>query len=135
LRAAIVNSYGTVLERRVQPTPKSAECPDAVVEVTDSLLKRHRTAKAGMGVPGRVSFTTGQLEYAPNPPANWAQWISDHRLTEVLGVNVSLANDAFTPALGDDARLACASEWGEAFGRRSSTGLGWIGRWKSEAVL
>ena len=46
-----------------------------------------------------------------------------------------MANDASTPALGDDARLACASEGGEAFGRRSSTGLGWIDRWKSEAVL
>jgi predicted NBD/HSP70 family sugar kinase len=65
LRAAIVNSYGTVLGRRVQPTPRSAECPDAVVEVTGSLLKRDRTAKAGIGVPGCVSYSTGQLEYAP----------------------------------------------------------------------
>jgi hypothetical protein len=113
-------------------------CPQLVPPigglVTGSFLKRHRTAKAGIGVPGRVSYSTGQLEYAPNPPANWAQWISDHRLAEVLGVKVSLANDASTAALGDDARLACAAEWGEAFGRRSSTGLGWIGRWKSEAV-
>jgi glucokinase len=101
LRAAIVDSYGTVLERRVQPTPRSAECPDAVVEVTGSLLKRHRTAKAVIGVPGRVNYSTGQLEYAPNLPANWAQWISEHRLAEVLGIDVSLANDADMAAVGE----------------------------------
>jgi glucokinase len=101
LRAAIVDPYGTVLARRVQPTPRSAECPDAVVEITSSLLKRHRPHQAVIGVPGRVNYSMGQLEHAPNRPANWAQWISKRRLEEVLGIDVSLANDADMATVGE----------------------------------
>jgi glucokinase len=101
LRAAIVDSYGTILERRMQSTPRSAECPDAVVEVTSGLLKHHHPTQAVIGVPGRVNYSMGQLEYAPNLPANWAQWISERRLAEVLGMDVSLANDADMATVGE----------------------------------
>jgi glucokinase len=109
LRAAIVDSHGSVLDRRVQPTPRSAKCPDAVAEITSTLLQRHRhhTHRAVIGVPGRVDYSVGQLEYAPNLPSTWARWISQLRLTEVLGVDVSLANDADMATVGEAWFGAC----------------------------
>jgi len=103
LRAGIVDSCGTVLDRRVRPTPRSARCPDAVTDVTSTLLRRHRddTARAVIGVPGRLDYATGELEYAPNLPAGWARWISEHRLSEALGIEVSLANDTDMAAVGE----------------------------------
>jgi glucokinase len=103
LRAGIVDSSGTVLDRRVQPTPRFAKHPDAVAEVTSTLLRRHRdhTARAVIGVPGRVDYATGQLEYAPNLPPGWPRWISEHRLSEALGMEVSLANDTDMAAVGE----------------------------------
>ena len=70
MRAAVVAAGGAVLRRRVEPTPRRAACPDALVALMAGFLGSNGAAEAVVGVPGRVDYATGRLEHAPNlPPA------------------------------------------------------------------
>ena len=101
MRAAIVDGTGRVLERCAAPTPHAAHGPDAVVTLAATVLERQPVASAVVGVPGRVHYGTGRLEYAPNLPASWTPSLTESALRDVLGVPVSLANDADMAAVGE----------------------------------
>ncbi len=54
-----------------------------------------------IGVPGRVDYVSGRLEYAPNLPAGWRDELSEELLGEAIGQPVALANDGDMAAVGE----------------------------------
>ncbi|MBW3578031.1 MAG: hypothetical protein KY462_09910 [Actinobacteria bacterium] len=65
MRAAIVSADGGIRERRSQPTPQDAECPDALLALAGDVLQAGRVERAVIGLPGRLHDGAGQLEHAP----------------------------------------------------------------------
>lgn len=101
MRAAVVAPGGAVLRRRVEPTPREAACPDALVALVRGLLQGGEAAETVVGVPGRVDYASGRLEHAPNLPETWPAALSEEQLASVLGLPVALANDADLAAVGE----------------------------------
>jgi glucokinase len=58
-------------------------------------------AHAVVGVPGRVDHEHGRLEYAPNLDDAWVEALDERRLSDALGIEVRLANDADLAAVGE----------------------------------
>jgi glucokinase len=56
---------------------------------------------AVVGVPGRVNYQRGTLEYAPNLPSGWPDAITRDFLSKAVGMDVALANDADLAAVGE----------------------------------
>lgn len=94
-------SDGSVLRRRVEPTPRQAAGPDALLALMAEFVGSTGVTEAVIGVPGRVDYSTGRLKYAPNMPRGWAPAPSEAQLSSVLGVPVVLANDADLAAVGE----------------------------------
>ena len=86
-----------------QPTPQDAPTPAALTELARHLLADAGApvARAVIGLPGRVDYTAGHLEHAPNLPQSWVPHLSTRRLSEALGLPVALANDADLAAVGE----------------------------------
>jgi glucokinase len=101
MRAAIVDSAGCVLDRRVASTPHRSHSPAALVALVAEVLDRHRVSAATVGVPGRVNYGTGRLEHAPNLPTGWSGSLTEETLSDLLGLPVALANDADLAAVGE----------------------------------
>jgi len=105
MRAAVVDREGQVQLRAEEPTPHLSTCPDAFL----SLLDRVRDLGGGrgsfssvvVGVPGRVDYIEGRLEYAPNLPADWVDDLTAARLSNHFEAPVFLANDADLAAVGE----------------------------------
>jgi len=101
MRAAIVDSAGKLLLRRSEPTPRSAACPDALMDLVGEVLADRDVAHAVIGVPGRVDHRRGRLEHAPNLPPHWPDALVERSLAERLGIPVALANYADVAAVGE----------------------------------
>jgi glucokinase len=101
MRTALVDRDGGLLLRRAQPTPRDAACPDALLLLVGGVLEDAGVQDAVIGVPGRVNYGSGALEYAPNLPPGWAAALTEANLSAVLGLRVSLANDADLAAVGE----------------------------------
>src|SRR3954447_1482888 len=86
MRVAVAAPGGAVLARRVEPTPRQAACPDALLGLVAGMLDRALPGRAVIGVPGRVEYGTGRLEHAPNLPATWIPVLTEAELSGVLGI-------------------------------------------------
>ena len=100
-RAALVTPDGQVLDRVVVPTARDQPCATAVTDLVRALSGRSSPESAVIGVPGRVLHAAGRLEHAPNLPPGWLAALTEETFAEVLGVPVSLANDADLAAVGE----------------------------------
>lgn len=123
MRAAIVSVGGDVRHRRVEPTPRDATCPDALVALVGGLLDTAAPESAVVGVPGRVDYGSGLLEYAPNLPESWLPALSEEELSAALGIPVALANDADLAAVGE-AHLGAGRLYDDVVYVTISTGVG-----------
>ncbi|MEX2549698.1 MAG: ROK family protein [Nitriliruptoraceae bacterium] len=101
MRSAVVTADGHLLDRRAEPTPQDATCPDALVALVGDVLAARDVDQAVIGVPGRVDHGSGRLEHAPNLPAHWPSALDERLLADHFGVDVSLANDADLAAVGE----------------------------------
>jgi glucokinase len=104
MRAALVDPDGTLRWRSSEPTPHDARCPDALDKLMISVRDHDdcdHPEQVVLGVPGRVDYRAGRLEYAPNLPPSWVGELTEERLSEVLGVAVHLANDADLATVGE----------------------------------
>ncbi len=101
MRAALVSAEGELLTRHVDPTPREEMHPDGLVALVKEVAAGSDTASAVVGVPGRVDYGAGRLEYAPNLPAHWAGHLTEGTLSSALGLPLSLANDADLAAVGE----------------------------------
>jgi glucokinase len=100
LRAALVDGDGHVAVRDECATPDDREC-GALIELGRHVLEQGDAERAVIGVPGRVDYRTGVLEYAPNLPPTWPAALTEARLADALGIEVALANDADLAAVGE----------------------------------
>lgn len=124
MRVALVDAEGTVLHRRVEPTPRDAAEPTALIELIRSeLATAPDVHTAVVGVPGRVDHRNRRLEHAPNLPPGWMPWLTEERLSGFLGLPVALANDADLAAVGE-AWFGAGSSYHDVVYITISTGIG-----------
>ena len=121
LRVAVVEPGGSIVSKKVIPTPK--DDPGALARTMRLVQKTAATiAGAVVGVPGPVDYSHGEVLKLPNLP-NWEGTVSGGALNGELGMPVLLANDADLAALGEH-------RWGAGRGSEdmlyvtSSTGVG-----------
>lgn len=100
MRAALVGAEGRVAEREEWPTPKHPDV-DALIELAHAVRARGDAERAVVGVPGRVDYGSGALEYAPNLPDSWRDDLTEANLRAALELDVALANDADLAAVGE----------------------------------
>ena len=99
LRTAVVEADGDVAHRRATPTPKGD--PGALASVLrDGLADAGEIDGAVVGVPGPIDYAAGAPTMLVNLPA-WEGHVSAASLSDTLGLDVLLANDADLAALGE----------------------------------
>ena len=126
MRGALVWPDGTVTDRVVEPTPRDQPCANALHQ-----LMRAVAADAGgegfdsvvVGVPGRVDYGAGRLEYAPNLPPGWRDELDVESLSSAIGRPVSLANDGDMAAVGE-ALFGAGQSYRDVVYVTFSTGVG-----------
>lgn len=105
MRAAVVGSNGKIQIRASEPTPHDAPCPLALERLMDNVRDqgggRGAFSSVVVGVPGRVDYCAGRLEYAPNLPAGWLGDLTEAKLASHFDSPVFLANDADLAAVGE----------------------------------
>lgn len=100
MRVAIASPEGVITGRAKKPTPKTPDV-GALVDLVREVGGPAGCRSAVVGVPGRVHYGSGAVEWAPNLPAGWAEQLHDDLLTEALGMDVAMANDADLAAVGE----------------------------------
>ena len=101
MRCARVGPDGTITDREVRATPHDGTGTDALVELIRAVAASAPCEGAVIGVPGRVDYHSGRLEYAPNLPPGWIGGLTEAALGATVGLRVALANDADLAAVGE----------------------------------
>jgi glucokinase len=120
LRVSRTSPAGEVLDRREE---KTGDDPHRLVEVLQEVAKEGPVAHAVVGVPGRVDYHLGRLEYAPNLDGGWVDILNESRLSDELGLHVSVANDADLAAVGE-AWFGAGRDFADVAYLTVSTGIG-----------
>jgi glucokinase len=120
MRAALVDGDGRVSAREERDTPKEPDI-DALLELAHAV--RGDAERAVIGVPGRVDYGDGRLEYAPNIPEAWRDELTEETLSKALGIDVALANDADLAAVGE-AWFGAGRTYADVAYLTISTGIG-----------
>lgn len=98
MRVARTSAAGEVVDRVEEETTDDT---GRLVALMQDVADRGPVAHAVVGVPGRVDYNAGRLEYAPNISPAWVEILSEEHLTDALGTEVSIANDADLAAVGE----------------------------------
>jgi glucokinase len=101
MRCARVGADGGITDRVEQFTPHDGTGIVALHTLIASVASSAPCDRAVIGVPGRVDYRVGQLEYAPNLPAGWLPDLNETALTSATGLPAALANDADLAAVGE----------------------------------
>jgi glucokinase len=120
MRVARTSASGEVVDRIEEPTGAD---PDALLDHLRDVAGRGPVAHAVIGVPGRVDYEHGHLEYAPNLDPSWLDVLREEHLAAHLGVAVALANDADLAAVGES-WFGAGREHGAVAYLTVSTGIG-----------
>ncbi len=123
MRVAVVDDDGTILDRAHAPTPHDEPTIDPFVDLVVDVRERHQVEHAVVGLPGRVDRDDGRLLHAPNLPDGWAPQVQREHLETVLGLPVTLANDADVAAVGE-AYFGAGREHRDVVYVTISTGVG-----------
>lgn len=126
MRAALIDGDGNILSRRSAPTPSAGEAPAALIDLIASIGAdgAHPAAPhAVVGLPGGVDYDSGRLLWAPHLPDRWPELLSREALTQKLGIDVYVANDADLAAVGEALFGAGAGSTNVAY-LTVSTGIG-----------
>jgi glucokinase len=100
-RVAVVGPQGDIAERAEVLTRQDTAHPGYLFEIIGRMRGRHEISRAVIGLPGRIDYRQGRLEYAPNLPPTWVAHLTVDRLTGLTGVPTALANDADMAAAGE----------------------------------
>ncbi len=123
IRAAVTDAAGGVSRREERDTPHDGTGLDALTRVARGVLAGTDVERAVVGVPGRVDYDEGVLEYAPNLPQGWLAGLTERHLAGALGIPVRLANDADLAAVGET-NFGAGRGHGDVVYVTLSTGLG-----------
>jgi glucokinase len=120
MRVARTSAEGEVVDRIEEPT---GDDPDALLDALRSVAGRGPMAHAVVGVPGRVDYQRGRLEYAPNLSDAWIVALDQRSLAAELGCDVAIANDADLAAVGE-AWFGAGQAFADVAYLTVSTGIG-----------
>jgi glucokinase len=120
MRVSRTSPEGVVLDRVEEKT--TGDC-DRLVALMQEVAACGPVAHAVVGVPGRVDYNVGRLEYAPNISAAWVEILDERHLGAALGMNVSIANDADLAAVGE-AWFGAGRDFADVAYLTVSTGIG-----------
>lgn len=123
IRAALVESDGTIIKRERRPTPRGDETPAALVEMVQAMAADADVDRAVIGLPGVIDHEQESLVSAPNLVQSWIPLLTDAWLTRQTGLAVSLANDADLAAVGE-ASFGAGRETRDVVYVTISTGIG-----------
>jgi len=127
MRAAVVDPDGRIQLRATESTPRDALCPDALERLMDNVRDqgggRGSFGAVVVGVPGRVDYNIGRLEYAPNLPPTWVAELTESKLAGHFDAPVHLANDADLAAVGE-AFFGAGQGYADVVYITISTGIG-----------
>jgi len=125
VRVAVVEADGTIVDQQRATTPIDATDTSFLQTLTSNLLqKANRLAdRAVVGLPGVVDHVADELTSAPNLPQRWLQSLTAELLSDQLGCEVSLANDADLAAVGE-ARFGAGRGFRDVVYVTISTGVG-----------
>ena len=129
IKGGIVDDEGTILVRHKVPTEseKGAEGVVAnIVALCRSLMAQANLSVSdlvgvGMGAPGTIDSERGEVVYANN--LGWENLLICDRVSEALGLDVKIANDANVAALGE-AKFGCGKNYRNSVMITLGTGVG-----------
>lgn len=94
IAGAVVTELGEIVAEDRVPTPAgdSAAIVDAVVEMVEGLRNGREIEAAGVAAPGFIDAAQSTVYYTPN--ISWRHEPLRERLTERLGLRITIDNDA-----------------------------------------
>jgi len=110
MRAAVVNVETGAVSPFVKKLTHAHEAPEAIIARMAKLFEAAISASgipasaihgAGVGVPGRVDYETGETRFLPNFHGNWPDVPLAKRLRELTGLPAHLINDVRSITLGE----------------------------------
>jgi glucokinase len=122
-RVAVVGPQADIADKVEAPTRRDEDRPDEFFAIVGKLRERHEIGRAVIGLPGRIDYREGKLEYAPNLPPTWAADLTAARLTAITGVPTALANDADLATVGE-AYFGAGRDYRDVVYMTVSTGIG-----------
>lgn len=123
MRVAVVGDDGAIIDRAEEPTRHDAAHPGELFAIIGKMRSRHEVDRAVAGLPGRIDYRAGRLEYAPNLPPTWAAELTAERLGQAAGVPTAVANDADLAAAGE-AYFGAGRDYADVAFMTVSTGVG-----------
>jgi glucokinase len=123
MRAAAVGPQGVIADRVAGLTPHDDPHPGQLFAIIGKMRGRHELSRAVVGLPGRIDYREGTLEYAPNLPPMWAADLTVARLERITGVPTAIANDADLAAAGE-AYFGAGRGYRDVVFMTVSTGIG-----------
>jgi glucokinase len=122
-RVAVLGPQAAIADKVEVPTRQVDEHPDEFFAIIGKIRARHEVGRAVIGLPGRVDYLHGKLEYAPNLPPSWAADLTVARLAQITGVPTAIANDADLAAVGE-AYYGAGRNYRDVVYMTVSTGIG-----------
>lgn len=101
LRCGLVDDHGAVVARESTPTPQGSALAETLVDLARQVRGSAVVEYAVVGVPGRVDYEQGSLEWGRGQPPEWREVLREDTLAHLLDVPVSLANDADLATVGE----------------------------------
>lgn len=120
LRVARATPHGELGDRHEVET---GDDPSVLVELMRKVASLGPVEQAVVGVPGRVDYSAGVLEYAPNLLPVWRETLREDALERSVGVPVAIANDADLAAVGES-WFGAGRDYADVAYLTVSTGIG-----------
>ena len=129
IKGGIVDGEGNILLRDKVPTESEKGADGVVANIVAlcrSLMEKTNLSASdlvgvGMGAPGTVDSERGEVVYANN--LGWENLLICDRVSEMLGLDVKIANDANVAALGE-AKFGCGKNYRNSVMITLGTGVG-----------
>jgi glucokinase len=123
MRTALISPEGWVRQRQGVKTPVMDAHPDRLVDLLRGAARQSGAVEAVVGLPGRINFEAGTLEYAPHLPPPWLGDLSRQNLSSRTGLSVHICNDAELAAAGE-AVFGAGRRFSDVVYMTISTGIG-----------
>jgi glucokinase len=101
LRCALIDQAANCLRRQSVPTPFDDSLGEALIALAQEVRGPMPVTGCVVGVPGRVDYSGGCLEWGRGLPSSWKDYLRVDWLSSKLSTSVQLANDADLAAVGE----------------------------------
>ena len=123
MRVAVVGDDGVIVDRAEEPTSHDAAHPGQLFAIIGKMRSLHEVDRAVAGLPGRIDYRAGRLEYAPNLPPTWAAELTAERLGRRPGCRPRSRTTPTWPQWGE-AYFGAGRDYADVAFMTVSTGVG-----------